>query len=392
MSRPRALGRSLAARSLAARSLFVALVLPALWAGAAVAARTALLPPRNPAHSLRLDEHVRTSCSGVHDVSATCLGESVAMLNAGRHDEGLGPLVLPRNWTRLTVPEQIFVLTELERTARGLQPDTGLAADWNAAAQAGAGAGHDPTGAGAGARGGFLSIWAGGQPNAIIATVGWVYDDALFPDRTSRTLGCVPGSTSGCWGHRDAILRDTAATACERRCAVGAGYSPDGFSGNGASRGHESYAAVFGVDAGDNPDPLMFTWASELAQLPACERVGDRCRWAGQPLITAHGTFNVRGLRQGASLVRPWFPVAMRGVASSDGSVRLSIAVGLSLSTVAVTATQGARHVALHVSGRGERFEASGRLWSGRWTLGIRYVTPAIDGPRPSSTGTVRVP
>jgi hypothetical protein len=372
--------------------MFAALAVPLCCACFAGVARGALLPPRNPAHSLRLDEHVRPDCSGVHDYTATCLDESVAMLNAGRRNEGLGPLVLPRNWIRVTVPEQIFVLTELERTARGLQPDTGLAADWNAAAARGADAGSDPTSDGAGAHG-FLSIWAGGQQNAIVATVDWVYDDALFPDHSSRTLGCSPGVTSGCWGHRDAILRDTAATACGHRCAVGTGYSPNGFASTGSGQGHESYAAVFGIDGGDNPDPLMFRWASELRWLPACERAGDSCSWAGQPLVTASGTLDVRGLRQGTSLVRPWFPVSTSGVASSNGSVTLSIAVGLSLSSLAVTATQGARRVSLHVSGlAGERFEATGRLAGGYWTLSIRYGTPAIDGPQPSSTGKVRVP
>jgi hypothetical protein len=387
VSRPRVVRRS---RSTGL--LIAALAVPAFSACVAGIARGALLPPRNPAHSLRLDEHVHPNCSGVHDYTATCLDESVAMLNAGRRNEGLGPLVLPRNWTRLTVPKQIFVLTELERTVRGLQPDTGLAADWNAAAARGAEAGTDPTSDGAGAYG-FLSIWAGGQPNPIIATVDWVYDDALFPDHSSLTIGCSLASSTGCWGHRDAILRDGADTACESRCAVGAGYSPTGFANTGSSQGHESYAAVFGVGAADNRDPLVFRWTSELPWLPACERAADTCSWAGQPLITASGTFNVRGLRQGASLVRPWFPVSTSGVSSSNGSVALSISAALRLSTVTVTATQGARRVALHVSGRaGERFEATAKLGSGSWTVSIRYGTPAVDGPAPWSTLKLRVP
>ncbi|MDE3134581.1 MAG: hypothetical protein KGL15_10970 [Acidobacteriota bacterium] len=373
--------------------IVAALAVPVFSACVAGVARGVVLPPRHPAHSLRLDEHVHPACSGVHDDTATCLDESVAMLNAGRHGEGLGPLVLPRNWTRLTVPQQIYVLIELERTVRGLQPDTGLAADWNAAAQIGAAAGSDPVAGGSGAPGGFVSIWAGGQPNPIIATVGWIYDDAYFPDHTTQNIACSPSSPSGCWGHREAILRDTPATACGRRCAVGAGYSPTGFSGAGAGRGQESYAAVFGVRGVNNPDPLIFRWAAELRWLPACERTGDSCPWTAQPLITAHGAFNVRGLRQGASLVRPWFPVVYHGLASADGSVAVSFAVGRRLSTITVTARQGARRVALHVRRRGrESFEVTGRLGSGRWTLSISYGTPAIDGPRPSSTGTVRVP
>ncbi len=315
------------------------------------------------------------------------------MLNAGRRSEALGPLVLPRNWSRLTIPEQTFVLTELERTARGLQPDTGLAADWNAAARAGADAGTDPTRPGRGAHGGFLSIWAGGQPNPIVAMADWIYDDGYFQDHTTPNIACSRATPSGCWGHRDAILRDTAATGCDRRCAVGAGYSANGFSAAGPGAGHESYAEVFGIDAGNNPDPLMFRWAAELPQLPACERVRDSCSWAGRPLQTATGALNVRGLPQGASLVKPWFDVSFRWTSESNGAVTLAIDAGLSLGSVSVTASQGATRVTLHVSRRGsDQFVATGRLTSGQWTMDIKYGTPAIEGPRPSSTESVRVP
>ena len=328
----------------------------------------------------------------MHDHSATCLDESVAILNAGRRSERLGPLVLPGNWSHLTVPEQTFVLTELERTARGLKPDSGLAADWNAAAKSGADAGTDPTRAGAGARGGFLSIWAGGEPNPILATVGWVYDDGTYPDGTTENIACTPASASGCWGHRGAILRDTAATACGSRCAVGAGYSSNGLVVAG-THNRESYAEVFGIHASNNPDPLVFRWASELPQLPACERTGDSCSWNGRPLWTATGALNVRGLARGASLIRPWFSVSTNWSSNSDGAVTLSVATGLALPTIAVTGTQNGHRVALHVTKRaGGQFVATGQLSSGRWTVTIRYRTPSVDGPQASTSEDVAVP
>ena len=68
----------------------------------------------------------RPTCKGVRDYSPTCLDESVAMLNAGRRHEQLGPLVLPGNWNRLTVAEQIFVLTRARaHCSRSLPPDSG---------------------------------------------------------------------------------------------------------------------------------------------------------------------------------------------------------------------------------------------------------------------------
>ncbi len=367
-----------------------------LWVCTAViaaAASGAVLPPRNPARSLAVDEHVQPSCSGVRDFSATCLDESVAMLNAGRRSEHLGPLLLPANWSRLSVPEQTFVLTELERTARGLKPDTGLAADWNAAARAGANAGQDPTRAGAGAHRGFMSIWAGGQPNPIIATVGWIYDDGLYPDGTTHNIACSRTSSSGCWGHRDAILRDRAATACGSRCVVGAGFSANGFSGAGSGQGRESYAEVFGIGAANNPDRPMFRWTTELRQLPACERKGDSCSWTGRPLWTAAGAVNVSGLASGASLVKPWFPVSTSWTSTDSGAITLSVASGVTLPTLTVTAAQGSIHVTLHVTKQGgDQFVATAALASGNWTVTIRYGTPAIDGPQASSTQTVTVP
>jgi hypothetical protein len=359
----------------------------------AAASRASLLPPHHPARSLALDEHAQASCRGVRDHSATCLDESLAILNAGRRSEKLGPLVLPGNWSRLTVPEQTFVLTELERTARGLKPDSGLAADWNAAAQSGAEAGTDPTRAGAGARGGFLSIWAGGELNPILATVGWIYDDGTYPDGTTENIACSQASASGCWGHRDAILRDTAATACGSRCAVGAGYSPGGLSASEATQNRESYAEVFGIHAANNPDPLVFRWASELPRLPACERTGDSCSWNARPLWTTTGAVNVRGVVRGSSLVRPWFSVSTNWSSNSDGAVTLSVATGLALPTIAVTATQSGHRVALQVTRQGSgQFVAAGQLSSGRWSLTIQYGTPSVDGPRASTTENVAVP
>ena len=114
----------------------VAVIAPGLaGAGAAAATHSRLLPPENPAHALAVDEYLWPSCTGPHDDSAACIESSLAMLNAGRRAEGLGPLILPANWERLTVAEQLFVLTELERTARGPSFDSFVAGERAAAAQ-----------------------------------------------------------------------------------------------------------------------------------------------------------------------------------------------------------------------------------------------------------------
>jgi len=339
-----------------------------------------ILPPRHPAYGLSIDEHAQPNCTGAHDHSAVCLDESVALLNSGRRSEHLGPLVLPANWQRLTVPQQLFVMTDLERTARGLPPDSGLARDWDAAAAAGAAAGTDPTTAGSGAHG-FESIWAGGMANPIIAMLGLVYDDGLYHDSSSQDIGCSRSDLTTCWGHRLIELHDTAPISCETLCAVGAGYNPKGFDG------HESYAEVFGAYGGNNQDPLTFLWLAELRWLPACERSGDTCGWKNRPLLTPKGFMHIHGFARGVSPpIRPWFHVGVGGHVSRAGVVNLSVVVTQRLRGITVVASRGREHRRLRVERvSAYSFTVGGTLAPGRWTVTIRYGTPRAYGADPSS-------
>ena len=352
----------------------------ATLAGEVVGRLRGVLPPRHPAYGLSIDEHAQPNCTGAHDHSAVCLDESVALLNSGRRSEHLGPLVLPANWQRLTVPRQMFVLTDLERTARGLPPDSGLASDWNAAAAAGAAAGTDPTTAGSGTHG-FESIWAGGMPNPIAAMLGLIYDDGLYHDGSSQDIGCSRSDPSPCWAHRLIELHDTSAISCETLCAVGAAYSPKGFDG------HESYAEVFGAYGGNNQDPLTFLWLGELRWLPACERSGDTCGWKDRPLLTRKGFTHIRGFARGESPpIRPWFHVGVGGHVSGSGVVNLSVVVSQRLRGITALASRGREHRRLRV----ERVSAYsfiivGTLAPGRWTITVHYRTPRAYGADPSS-------
>jgi len=346
-----------------------------------------VLPPRHPAYGLSIDEHTQPNCTGAHDHSAVCLGESVALLNSGRRSEHLGPLVLPANWQRLTVPRQMFVMTDLERTARGLPPDSGLATDWNASAAAGAAAGTDPTTAGSGAHG-FESIWAGGMPNPIMAMLGLIYNDAFYRDGSTQNIDCTRTNTTGCWGHRGAELHDTAQLSCETLCAMGAGYSPKGFDG------HESYAEVFSAYGGNNQDPLTFLWLGELRWLPACERSGDTCGWKDRPLLTRKGFTHIRGFARGESPpIRPWFHVGVGGRVNGSGLVNLSVVVTQHLAGITALASRGREHRRLRVERvSAYSFRLVGTLPPGRWTVTIRYGTPRAYGADPSSQLHVRVP
>lgn len=258
--------------------------------GEVVGSLAGILPPQNPSPALPT---AYPDCSGISDQSQPCLSSSIALIDTGRQLEHLGPLLLPTNWTTLSVPEQLFVLTNLERTARGLPVITGLASDWDAVAQQGANQGEDPgmppapipadsfsplTGMSFSGFA-FASVEDPGQPNSIAAVYAWVYSDGIDAQGNSGDADCTISSGT-CWGHRDALLNDTSALSCELLCAIGAAFSPTGYTGRAPS-----YTEVFGQ--GNNADPLIFTWADEVPSLPSCELVGDSCPWLVAPTVAS---------------------------------------------------------------------------------------------------------
>jgi hypothetical protein len=344
-----------------------------------------MLPPDNPPTALAVLEYLWPQCTSTEDYSQSCLQGSLAMLNAGRLSEQLGPVMLPANWSQLTVPQQLFTLTQLERTARGLPADTGLAADWNAAAQAGADAGQDPTRGGSGANG-FRAVWAGGQPNPIVVMADWVYADGVFPNGDTQNLGCTSSDHSRCWSHRDAVLHDTASAACASRCAMGAGFSAGGYAAGELGR-RESYTEIFGVDGANNQDPLDFTWAAERQQLPSCERGGDSCSWIGLPVATASGIRDVHnGNRSTTGSSQPLFGVHLSSRVSRGGQVTLLIHTGVRLLGVSAVARLGSHRVALRARRRTKYlYRATGTLSRGRWTVTIRYRQTRARRVRPTS-------
>ncbi len=276
---------------LAITATLVALLGAAPTAATAAPSATApILPPANPRYSLAAGRYNPVGCAGVRDVSARCLRRSLGMIDAGRWAEHLGPVVLPGNWSALTVAQQLFVLSQLERTARGLPADVGLSAGLNRRALAAATTGRDPSGAG------LAGLWAGGEPNAIAVVADWMYEDGLFADGFTENLTCSAAHPSSCWQHRDLLLHRGGPGSCGVRCSVGAAFSPAG-DRRATGAGTDSYAAVFarggGGAARGGGGAETFTWAAELPRLPACERAGDTCAWRGRPLATASGLVTV---------------------------------------------------------------------------------------------------
>ena len=142
-----------------------------------------------------------------------CTNYVLAAINNARTVEGLGPMTLPSNWYSLTTGQQLFVVTNLERTARGLPPYLGINAALSAEAQHAAATNNDP-GIAAGfaignnAQGtpGMGAAWSGGF-SVLAADYIWMYDDGWAGSRSATSnIACTSPSAAGCWGHRDELL------------------------------------------------------------------------------------------------------------------------------------------------------------------------------------------
>lgn len=202
------------------------------------------------------------------DDAPACTQFILRSLNNARADEDLAPIVLPTNWYRLRPPEQIFVIVDLERTARGLPPYLGLNRLLHAAAQYGAAHETDPAyakgfavGLDAGGVRGMGSTLAMGY-SPLEADYVWMYDDgwggssSLTPNLACTFLGAL-----GCWGHRDQLLGYDGSynygvgLHC-RTCEMGTGF---------AITNHAvAFTSLIELPAGP-PPPMYFTWAKNVA-------------------------------------------------------------------------------------------------------------------------------
>jgi len=191
---------------------------------AITAAPAVILPPSDPAANIAPSPNFVTCCSSTqYDDSRLCVNATLQAIANARAAEGLGPMVLPANWNSLTPQEQLFVVTNLERAARGLEPLSAMVAPLDAVTQAAALADIDPS---VPAGFGFVK-WganlAGGFGNPLEVIYFWMYDDGPG----SINLNCTATNTSGCWGHRNNVLMRMSGSNLE----VGVGYAPTAFQG-----------------------------------------------------------------------------------------------------------------------------------------------------------------
>jgi hypothetical protein len=246
-------------------------LLVAVLAGAALAAPAAastshaasgrgILPPGDPSQSLSSAPGFLASCAQGTD-TAGCNSLAVAEIDHARQVlEKLGGMSFSlAAYEKLSPDEQLFVITDLERTERGLAPATVLSASLDRIAQAGARADTDPALGEVprilpgGGRPAYLgAIWAGGLVNALGSDYAWMYDDGPG----GNNLFCRTAGSAGCWGHRNIILTSFGPASCrggQAELAIGAGHVI-GTEG-------ESDAEVLAGVCGPAPTDAVFTWA-----------------------------------------------------------------------------------------------------------------------------------
>jgi hypothetical protein len=201
-----------------------------------------------------------------------CTDYILQAINDARAVEGVRPMVLPSNWFSLSVPEQLFVIVDLERTARGLPPYVGINAALSAEAQHAAATNSDP-GVAPGfamandAQGspGFGGAWSGGYA-VLAADYIWMYDDAWGGSAAKTSnVACTSPGAAGCWAHRDELLGSDpgynpgVGLGCTN-CEVGTGFA--------MVNGKASYVDLIEIAKGSMP-PMTFTWVNNvLPNLP----------------------------------------------------------------------------------------------------------------------------
>jgi hypothetical protein len=214
---------------------------------------------KDPPHNVPPNPDYTKTCTGSGlDSSPACIAAALAAINHARAIEGVRPMVLPANFSSLSITDQLFVVVNLERVDRGLAPFVGLTTALDNNAQVGADEADDPP---------ALSPtyqlddaeWAGGSANGLDAVYGWMYDDGY----NSGNLDCPRRNAPGCWGHRKGILDDFGSGA---DLVMGAAYDTASDVHDG-DVGGTSMAVTLAVQS-PPPSSLIYTWAQVLATMP----------------------------------------------------------------------------------------------------------------------------
>ena len=283
-------------RSLARRvAMLVALILSMTVllppSSPAPAGAIGILPPANPALNITPRPNFTSSgdCSEAGarlQCTNPCVGHSSADLfpayvdttsctafllkaiDTARAAEELVPMDLPSNWLTLTPAEQLFVLADLERTARGLPPYLGLNRALSNEAQRSALSLRDPSAAPGFAiprptatRSGMGGALAYGGASTLETDYEWMYYDGWGGSAASTpNAACSSPTAPGCWAHRDELLGDAGTFNAGvglhcATCEMGTGYA--------IVKGLSAYIDLVELPA-KRPPAMYFTWAKNV--------------------------------------------------------------------------------------------------------------------------------
>jgi hypothetical protein len=156
---------------------------------------------RDPSGNIQMSDSTLNACTAASQ-SQACIASALADIDTARAAEGVGPMRLPSDFALLTVPQQLIVIVNLERTARGLPAAHGPSQSLDRDAVAGAQQIADP--AIPSPLGGlmFASLLSYGYESPLEADFAWMYDDGPGGPNSE----CAHAGLTACWGHRHGIL------------------------------------------------------------------------------------------------------------------------------------------------------------------------------------------
>jgi hypothetical protein len=179
-------------------------------AHSAKSAKPAKQDLKNPRRNLAPHPNYSGVCSTHAYTDPRCVRSVLAAIDRARAAEGVKKptMILPKDFIKLNAAKQTFIVTNLERVARGRRPFRGLTATLDSAAHSAAVSHSDPTLPSAQMTRHNIqeygSIWAG-DLGPLAADYDWMYNDG-YSSHGAINEGCQTPSASGCWGHRDNII------------------------------------------------------------------------------------------------------------------------------------------------------------------------------------------
>jgi hypothetical protein len=238
--------------------------LPCLWTAvaflltlASAASAAGISPIPEPGSNRTLNSATTHACYA-SATDASCINGALADVNAARASEGVVPMVLPADFDSLTIPQQLLVLSNLERVDRGLIPVSALSSNLDGYAATGAAHDDDPSQPNPFSGDEWSSNAAVGFGASLESDFEWMYDDGYG----AHNGDCTSPMASGCWGHRNDILGGYSAPL-----VMGAAY--DAKSNDSYPAMTELFVSRDSATGPGQPDaPLVPTWATITQTLP----------------------------------------------------------------------------------------------------------------------------